>query len=316
MLISVIVCTFNRRESLIRLLNILAHQNLADGKVDYEIVVVDNNSIDGTQLTVEEFNKIAIKKARYVLEKKQGVSYARNRGMNEAAGNIITFTDDDCDPEVDWLENLYKCYSETDADIVAGRIVSKWNYPKPTWFKEKKIDGAIISWDLGEERKELFYGSDTPVPYTANLMMKTDLVKKIGYFNEKLGGKGRSLVGSEDIDFCVRALKAGAKVLYEPKAVVYHPVEKERVSKKFFRKRSFNGGRASAIMQSENDRLFLNVPRFLYRQIFEYFFLYIVSLVKFNQKESFFYENKILLSLGFFAERWFGTHKSKDGLTI
>ena len=92
--ISIIICTYNRSESLKRTLQSLKEMSVSDD-IEWELLIVDNNSTDNTREAVNDFTKTSGLNCRYVFESKQGLSNARNRGVKEACGEIIAFTDDD-----------------------------------------------------------------------------------------------------------------------------------------------------------------------------------------------------------------------------
>src|ERR1039458_3873680 len=105
MKISVILCTYNRCQSLPKALNSIAVQTIPDS-VDWEVVVVDNNSKDQTRAVVEEFSRQYPGRFRYVFQSQQGLSNARNAGIREAQGDVLAFMDDDVTVEATWLQSL------------------------------------------------------------------------------------------------------------------------------------------------------------------------------------------------------------------
>ncbi|MGD8380729.1 MAG: glycosyltransferase, partial [Syntrophobacterales bacterium] len=90
--ISVIVCTYNRAELLGGTLRTLCHQTLDTS--EYEVIVVDNNSTDNTREVVDEFCRRS-SNVRYCFEPQQGLSHARNQGLQEAKGKYVAYIDDD-----------------------------------------------------------------------------------------------------------------------------------------------------------------------------------------------------------------------------
>src|SRR5574340_52790 len=101
---SVIICTYNRADLLKE--SILSVQNQDFPSDQYEIIVVDNNSADDTKDVVTETAKDSPVRIIYVFEGKQGLSHARNTGINNSDGEIIVFTDDDVEAEKSWLREL------------------------------------------------------------------------------------------------------------------------------------------------------------------------------------------------------------------
>src|ERR1700681_3481669 len=105
MKITVILCTYNLWGSFAKALESVAEQTFSKS-VEWEVLVVDNNSRDQTREVVEEFNRRHPGRFRYLLEKRSGKSYALNAGISEARGDILAFMDDDVTVEPTWLQNL------------------------------------------------------------------------------------------------------------------------------------------------------------------------------------------------------------------
>src|SRR5208283_4457645 len=105
MRISVILCTYNRASILISALESIVAQTLPES-VEWEVLVVDNNSCDQTREVVEDFCRRYPRRFRYVFEPNQGLSHARNSGIREALGEVLAFMDDDVTVEPGWLDNL------------------------------------------------------------------------------------------------------------------------------------------------------------------------------------------------------------------
>src|SRR5271157_2306584 len=102
--VSLIICTYNRCGSLLRTLESIAASE--PPSVEWEVLVVDNNSADQTRAAVEEFASRHPGRFRYVFEPNQGLSNARNAGILAARGAVIAFTDDDVIVDTSWLLNL------------------------------------------------------------------------------------------------------------------------------------------------------------------------------------------------------------------
>src|SRR5690349_7148849 len=103
--ITVIVCTHNRCQGLAKSLDSIA-ASIVPNSLDWEILVVDNNSSDDTAKIVHDVCNRYPRRFRYVFEPNEGLSNARNAGIKQAKGNIIVFTDDDLTVAPTWLGNL------------------------------------------------------------------------------------------------------------------------------------------------------------------------------------------------------------------
>src|SRR5208283_4613883 len=103
--VSVILCTYNRCRLLPTALNSLALSRVP-AELAWEVLVVDNNSRDGTREVVEHFCRQHPGRFRYLLEAELGKSHALNAAIREARGGILAFVDDDVRVEPAWLANL------------------------------------------------------------------------------------------------------------------------------------------------------------------------------------------------------------------
>ena len=106
-MLSVIICTYNREKFLYDALRHVAENDFPVS--EYEIVLVNNNSTDRTESECQRFaSDFPTVQFRYFVETKQGLSHARNRGIDESRGDILIFLDDDSFVKPDYLSNLKK----------------------------------------------------------------------------------------------------------------------------------------------------------------------------------------------------------------
>ncbi len=229
--VSVIVCTYNRAQSLRQTLQSLVDQKLSGG-LSYEIIVVDNNSSDRTREVMDEFMARNGRSFTYRFEGRQGLSVARNTGIRAAHGQILAFTDDDVTVHPEWVESLWNCFRETGARMVGGKIERLWLCDRPNWFRDE-IDGPLIVQDLGQKRKKWDSSRHT---VGANMAFHRSVFEQIGFFRDDLGRRGELLFGGEDREIFLRTRAAGLPIYYEPKAVVWHKVETGRLTKEYLRK--------------------------------------------------------------------------------
>src|SRR5947209_8654862 len=119
--VSVIICTYNRCESLRATLDGFCKlKGTAD--IAWELLVIDNNSKDQTREVCQTFSKQL--PIRYIVETVQGQSAARNRGIVEATGSLLLFTDDDVDLDPEWISNYWNATARhPDVSIFGGRII-------------------------------------------------------------------------------------------------------------------------------------------------------------------------------------------------
>ena len=193
MKISVVVCTYNRCEDLRRALQSLILQDFPAS--DYEILVVDNNSKDGTKGVVSEFTQV-----RYVLEEKIGLSYARNRGIEESRGDIVAFIDDDARADKEWLKNFSSVYIEDyNAGCVGGRVIADWRgLREPSWWHPAL--NSVSKFQYSSVRTTLKYPY---FPIGTNISFRKDSLVRAGMFNPVFGRNGTKMLACEETDICL-----------------------------------------------------------------------------------------------------------------
>src|SRR3989338_6037339 len=125
--LSIILCTYNRADSLRDTLQALAMQQAREG-LSMEVVVADNNSTDETRHVVEA--QASRWPVRYLFEGCLGKSHALNHGISAAQAPWLAFTDDDVIPEPSWAQALYDAGRALNADCVGGRTLPLWA-PEP-----------------------------------------------------------------------------------------------------------------------------------------------------------------------------------------
>lgn len=261
--ISVIICTFNRCQSLKEALDTLLACRVPPD-VTMEVLVVDNNSTDGTRNVVDEAAR-QDRRVRYLFEPRQGKSHALNAGVKSAYGNILAFTDDDVEVDPGWIEALIDGFRAGGSIGVAGKIVDVWPQPAPEWYSVEgpyRLMAAIVRFDLGEEVRPL-----TVPPFGANMAFRRTAFDRYGLFDVRLGPTAGSEIRGEDTEFARRVMDAGETVLYLPEAVIRHPVEEHRISKRFFLRWYHDYGRAQIRKDGwpEGAVKYWGVPRYILR---------------------------------------------------
>jgi glycosyltransferase involved in cell wall biosynthesis len=299
--ISVIICTYNRVDYLSKVLEDLEIQTAIRKDISFELVLVDNNSTDKTKEVVEDYKKKGNISIQYLFEPKQGKTFALNTGVRAAKGNIIAFTDDDVRIDPSWLWELKKVFDEYDCAGVGGRIVATWTFEKPEWVQSEgpyRLMDVIIQFDQGDKCCEL-----QSMPYGANMAYKRVMFEKYGLFRLDLGPRPGSKIYYEDTEFALRVKNGKEKLMYAPDAVVYHPVEKSRINKKYFQ--SWYFGYGGALVRTNGfpngSVLYFGVPRYMFKSLAIIVFKWIFT----NDERMRFVNNlKVYLEAGKIAEAY------------
>ena len=237
--LSLVIATYNRAEQLMVTLGSVAMQN-AEAE-SWECIVVDNNSSDNTRERVEAFksehNSLNI---RYIFEQNQGLSYARNAGIVASRGDIVAFIDDDERIVADFVSAYIDLFDQhPDAMAAGGEIIAEYPTGRPRWmsrYTERPIANPMSFGD----RVKLFPSSR--IPGGGNMAMRRRVFDSIGMFNTSLGRTGKRLLGGEESDLFERIVKHEYRVYYAPRAVMYHIIPKEKLSRDYFVRLATNTG--------------------------------------------------------------------------
>jgi glucosyl-dolichyl phosphate glucuronosyltransferase len=262
MMVTIILCTYNRAHSLgTALESVLA--SALPFHLDWELLVVDNNSRDRTREVIQAFYLRHPGRVRYIFEARQGLSNARNAGIRAARGEILAFVDDDVTVEPTWLDNLTASLRDGHWAGAGGRILPPKGFSPPPWLALQGPwgQGGVLCalFDLGDIASQL----KAEPPYGTNMAFRTEMFEKYGVFRTDLGHCGDNLIGNEDTEFGRRLMTAGERLRYEPFAVVYHSVPAERLNKRYFRAWWFAYGRAQIRERGPRARVW-GIPRFYF----------------------------------------------------
>lgn len=215
--ITVVVCTRDRTETLARCLAALGALDYPD----HQILVVDNApSTDATKALVASLPGVD-----YVREPRPGLDWARNRGLAEAAHDIVAFTDDDTEVDRHWLTALAEAFADPQVGLVTGLVVPmKLDTPARTYFEDiyggmgKGFDTFLHSGSR-TGRRELLWASGYGVG--ANMAFRKATIATVGAFDPALD-VGTATRGGGDIEMFHRAVARGATLAYQPAAFVWH----------------------------------------------------------------------------------------------
>jgi glycosyltransferase involved in cell wall biosynthesis len=239
MLFSVVICSYNRIEHVLPSVESVLAQTLAPD--DYEIVVVDNCSTDGTAEAVEALVGEHAN-LRYLYEGRPGLAMARNTGWQAAQGTYVAFLDDDARAETSWLETAQALIEGNSENLccVGGPIHPFYTSPKPDWW----LDTYEIRTRGDVQRHlrpgEAFSGS--------NMIWRRDILATYGGFEPTAGMKGNQLGMGEETALFRRAWdgEQSPVFLYSPDLRVYHWVPPEKMTMRYILKRATANGQFEA----------------------------------------------------------------------
>lgn len=255
--ISLIIATYNRAEQLLTTLSSVAIQS-ASAEL-WECIIVDNNSNDATSERVASF--IAEHPAlnfRYIFEGVQGLSAARNAGIRASVGEIVAFIDDDERIVPEFINAYIQLFdTKADASSAGGKIITEYPTGCPRWMSRYTEEPIANPIDFGQE---IGLFPSHRIPGGGNMAIRRSVLDKIGYFNPQLGRTGNRLIGGEESDLFERMQQHGMHCYYVPKAVMYHIIGEEKLTKDYFCRLAFNTGisqKSRAELHSRVARLYI-----------------------------------------------------------
>ena len=237
--ISVIICTYNRDKFIGAALDCLAKQTLP--AEDFEIIVVDNRSTDNTASIAKKFIADHPElRASYAMESNKGLSFARNRGIQEARSSIITYIDDDAEVSPRFLESIMD-FMQANSNVVGvgGKVIPKYSESaEPKWIS-KYLDGFVGRMDFGDQPKK--FDSKMKYPTGCNMTYTKEILQKAGGFNNELTFR------SDDKYIFHQVTKFSDLIYYVPGAMLYHNIDNDRLSFPNFKKLFLKSGNEEKI---------------------------------------------------------------------
>jgi glycosyltransferase involved in cell wall biosynthesis len=268
---SVVVCVYTeKRLPQIRMaLDSIIHQTMPPWRV---IVVVDHNPALG-DLLAAEYPEFVVVSNKF----ENGLSGARNTGVEYADGDIIVFLDDDAWADPTWLETLLSSYDDESVFGVGGLVLAEWASPgMPAWLPEEFL------WVVGCSYRGLpLVKAEVRNPVGANMSFRRCAFERAGLFDSSVGRTSMSSrpFGCEETEFSIRLREQspGVRILHDPLAVVHHHVDQSRGTWGYFLSRCHAEGcskarvsrlsGAAAALSSERNYIARTIVRAAYREL-------------------------------------------------
>jgi glycosyltransferase involved in cell wall biosynthesis len=206
--LSLIISTYNRCDSLLTTLGRIEQQQTGAA---WELIVVDNRSTDRTSKLLEQFASKTSLNLRVVRQPLAGLGNARNAGLHAAKGEILAFTDDDCLPAEDFIDETLNVFRGDPAiGFCGGRILLHDPTDQPITIKVSTVREEISAGDFIE----------AGVLHGANFAFRKTALLQAGGFDPFFGAG--SFYSVEDIDGVARVSALGWKGVYDPGPLVFH----------------------------------------------------------------------------------------------
>ncbi len=279
--LSVVMSTYNRGDLLKNAIRSVLGQD-EETVPPFELIVVDNNSTDHTREIVEGFAR-PDQRVRYLFERQQGLSYARNAGIGVARAPLIAFTDDDVRAAPDWVASIVRAFAEyPEADMVGGRVLPLWPSPPPRWLTIDHwsplalVDHGPLAFEVTLQKEICLVG--------ANVAFRREVFDLVGLFGVDFQRVKDSIGSLEDHEFELRLLRRGRKGVYDPRILVQAEIQPDRLDRDYHRRWYTGHGHFTALMlRAEHAGLarptLAGVPPYVYKEGFVWFVKWLAALV-------------------------------------
>jgi len=237
---SVVIATYDRAHLLVETLRSLDAQQIPP-TLQWEIIVVDNNSSDRTKETVRRFGETSHVAIRYEFEPRQRQSFARNAGIEAAKGAVILFADDYILPDRTWVSGMSSALTIDHLHGVGRRVLPQWEAALSGWLSARP---DLLSW-LALVEEDTPFLLEYPLSLArrivgASMAFRREVFEEFGLFQTSLGHRGRRFYGQEEVEFIHRLLRKERRIGYVPSVVVHHRIGASRLRKSFFVRRYFD----------------------------------------------------------------------------
>jgi glycosyltransferase involved in cell wall biosynthesis len=263
MRLDIVIATYRRPDLLTRTLESLLRAPAPDG-LDWNAIVVDNNSRDNTRETVEALQPRFGGRLQYLLETKQGSSHARNAGILASRADIVATIDDDEEIGATWFTALYEAFADPTIDYIGGPYHPNWEVAPPDWVPLEGYAGVV----------GIVESSPVPVDYgngfdgcliSGNSAFRRSLFDKLGLYDPALGRTATGLLSCEDHDLFLRLQSAGFHGRYIPDFGIHHWIPVQRMTAAYHREWVFGNAMSIVRLAPETGVVHLfGIPRYFF----------------------------------------------------
>jgi len=233
---TIAICTFNGAARITEVLSALGQQTL--NRSEWEILIIDNASSDGTGEVVTRFiSGESGLNGRVVREERPGLSFARAKAAREAFGEIVCFLDDDNIPAPDFAECVVRAFANRPSvGAMGGKVLAVWETP-PSPLALAVQNFALAICDSGE--KPFRYQPEVG-PVGAGLCIRSKVLQAIYAHDDagvlRVGHRGKSVGGGDDLAIGLLTWRLGYECWYEPSLVIQHKLPPRRMEKEYLLK--------------------------------------------------------------------------------
>lgn len=280
-LICIVICTRNRDYIIRECLNSLVNQT-ADKSL-FNVLIVDNNSSDNTKDICLEFTQ-QFENFFYVCEKNEGLSYAKNRGYQEAKATWIGYVDDDAKAHPNYVERSLWVIKNFNFDAFGGQYLPWYKYGKPRWIPENFGTNGKLREDVGELEKGYLSGGIS--------FFKRFILVEINGFSTKLGMTGKTMAYGEETLLQILMKERGYTIGFDPNLHIDHLVNKYKLNPwwilKSYYKRGLNYWQSNQLKNNLTDAR--TILKYLASTVVKHILIFTPKL----KKKNYYWQNWLL----------------------
>ncbi len=275
--IELVICTYNNMELLRGTLDAIAQQRTSPD-VAWSVTVVDNNCTDDTADVVDQFIASGrIPNLRRVVEPKQGIVWARHRGLRDSRAPYVAFIDDDNILSADWVEHAVAFVrAHPQVGAFGGRVEVVFLEDDPPALA-RQYKHIFAEQDLGEQARRLDHDV-TPYIVGAGMVVRCEcLLNSVWMTRSALVGRlGKVLCSGEDYEMIHYIRSEGREVWYEPAIRLRHLIPSRRTTFDYMIRLRREGSVSHALLEcwrlgrTPNRRLALRQIVRLYSRLVQY----------------------------------------------
>lgn len=243
--LSIIICTYNRCEWLAYCLDSLTKQDLP--ATEFEVLVVNNNSNDDTEATAMKYAGF-FPHFNLINERRQGLSYARNTGMDMAVAPWIVYLDDDAKAAPNFASRALWMFKQGRYKVFGGNSRPWHKYDRPVWFKDRYV--------IDNNYKTVRTLGPEETACGCVMAFEKALLQQYGGFNTALGMTGTKIAYGEDTEVQYRMRRDGIEIGYDPEWIILHLVTPHKLQLEWYFKSAFAWGRDKILVYQGSTNVF------------------------------------------------------------
>lgn len=278
--LSIIICTYDRSELLADCLQALTEQSVsAEG---FEVIVVNNNSSDDTAAVANAYAD-KFPSFKLVNEARQGLSHARNKGLEVATNEWVIYLDDDAKAATDFVARAHWMIAQGQYKVFGGIFLPWYKYGRPIWFKDAYASNKKY------KNIRTLHGDD----YACGGIMAFEkkLLQQYRGFDPALGMSGTRVAYGEETEVQYRMRRDGIAIGYDPEWIIYHLVAPYKLHVEWFFKAAFAWGRDRILVYKDYTNPF-------------YLFLVLLTALGLSFVYALRYTPQLLFDKNYYIENW------------